>query len=80
MSVSLTLFLICLILLLDLLILITMRYMILMTNCIKELYENSDKSYNNTLKVNILKRNVVDMKSNIERSNVIYFNSYCKVK
>jgi len=80
MTVLLTLLLIGSILSLDLLILITVKYIISMTNSIKNLGDNSEDEYENILQSYTSKPNVVRLKSKVEGSNVIYFNSFCRVK
>ncbi|MCB2295053.1 hypothetical protein LGK95_16335 [Clostridium algoriphilum] len=80
MSTPLTLFLIGSILSLDLLILITMKYIILMTNWIKDLQGNSKQEDETILQFHTPKPDVVVVKSKIKGSNVLYFDSYSKVK
>ena len=80
MTVLLTVLLIGSILSLDLLILITMKYMMVMTNWIKDLRDNSEKGYETILQFHTSKTAVVEMKSKVKESNVIYFDSYFKVK
>ena len=78
MTIALTLLLIGSVLALDLLILITMKYIILMTNWIKDLHENSKKEYETILDFHAPKPNMDELKS--KGSNVIYFSAYSKVK
>lgn len=80
MTISLTLFLVGSILLLDLFLLITMKYIISVTNWIKDLRDNSEKGYETILQSYTSKPNEVELKSKVKGSNVIYFNSYCKTK
>ncbi|MBU3181553.1 hypothetical protein [Clostridium psychrophilum] len=80
MTVLLTVLLIGAILSLDVLILITMKYMMLMTNWIKDLHDNSEKGYETTLQFHTSKPDVIEMKSKGKGSNVISFDSYFKVK
>ena len=78
MTIALTLLLIGSVLALDLLILITMKYIILMTNWIKDLHENSKNEYETILDFHAPKPNMDALKS--KGSNVIYFSAYSKVK
>jgi len=71
MTVLLTVLLIGSILSLNLLILVIMKCMISITNLIKDLRDNSEKENKTILQFHNSKPN---------GSNVIYFNSYCKVK
>lgn len=80
MTILLTLLLIGSILSLDLLILITVKYIISMTNSIKNLGDNSEDGDGDILQSYISKPTVVRLKSKVEGSNVIYFNSFCRVK
>ena len=80
MNVSLTLVLIVSILSLDVLILITIKYMVLMTNIIKGLCDNPESGHETILQTYTSKPNLIDLKSKVKGSNVIYFNSYCKIK
>lgn len=78
MAIALTVLLIGSVLALDLLILITMKYVISMTNWIKDLHENSKKEHETILGLHAPKPNINALKS--EGSNVIYFSTYSKVK
>ena len=79
MKILLELLLIGSILSLNLLILITIKYIISITNLIKGLDDNSKKEYESMLKIHTQKPNVVDLKSKVKESNLVYFNSYFKV-
>lgn len=80
MTVLLTVLLIGSILSLDLLILITMKYMMIMTNWIKDLRDNSENGYETILQFHTSKPDVGEIKSKVKGSNVISFDSYFKVK
>ncbi|MGH4051963.1 MAG: hypothetical protein ACREVX_11560 [Clostridium sp.] len=80
MTVSLTVLLIGSILSLNLLILVIMKCMISITNLIKDLRDNSEEENKTILQFHNSKTNGVECKSKVNGSNVIYFNSYCKVK
>ena len=69
------------ILLLNLLIFRTMKYVISMTNMIKDLRDNSKNEYGAILQGHTLKRkqNGAHLKSKVEGTNVLNFNSYYKV-
>jgi len=80
MKILLDLLLIGSILSLNLLILISIKYIISMTNWIKDLHDNSKKEYEAILKIHTPKPSVVDLKSKVKGSNLLYFNTYFKVK
>ncbi len=78
MTIPLTVLLIGSILSLDILILISIKYIVSMTNWMKELREISQQEYETILPVHTPKPNISALKS--KGSNVVYFNSYSKVK
>ena len=66
------------ILLLNLLVFRTLKYIILVTNMISNLRENYKNEYEDIVQGYNLKHSQVILKSKVKGSNVVYFNAHCK--
>lgn len=79
MKIVLQLLLIGSILSLNLLMLIAIKYMISVTNWIKNLVDNSKDEYEAISQIHNPKRGAVGLKAKVKGSNLVYLNSYFKV-